>query len=72
MSGDGVEAALLVLRIVGPITQVEPVAQRVRTLTSPVDPPVRLNIAMVLGTVAASTERALRLRYSRILDGTAG
>ncbi|MEU2915495.1 hypothetical protein ACWCQ0_21985 [Streptomyces massasporeus] len=64
--------ALLVPQLVGPLTQVEAVARHVGTFTSPVRLPTWLNIAIGLGTPAASTERALRLRYSRLLDGAAG
>ncbi|MBB4713446.1 hypothetical protein [Streptomyces luteogriseus] len=64
--------ALLVPQLVGPLTQVEAVSRHVGTFTSPVRLPTWLNIAIGLATLAASTERALRLRYSRLLDGAAG
>jgi len=43
---------------------IPPVAEQFGTFTSPVDLPVWFNIALGLGAVTASTERALRLRYS--------
>lgn len=64
--------ALLVLQTVGTVTQVEAIARHVGTFTSPVRLPTWLNITLGLATAAASTERALRLRYSRLLDGAAG
>jgi hypothetical protein len=42
------------------------------TFTSPVRLPKWLNITIGIATAAASTERALRLRYNRLLDGAAG
>ncbi|MGV9851102.1 hypothetical protein ACWDWU_20365 [Streptomyces sp. NPDC003442] len=48
------------------------IAQQVRAFTAPVHLSVWMNIAVVLITLAASTERALRLRCSRLLDGGAG
>lgn len=46
--------------------------QRVGTFTSPVDLPAWGNAVVGLGAAAASTERALRLRYNWLLDGGAG
>lgn len=51
------------------ITQFPPVADTIGTFASPFRLPAALNIALVFAAVAASTERALRLRYNRILDG---
>ncbi|MDT0318010.1 hypothetical protein [Streptomyces millisiae] len=68
----GIALALLVPQVVEAISQVEPFARRVGTFTSPVDPPGWFNAVLALGTAAASTERALRLRYSRLLDGAGG
>lgn len=48
------------------------IAQHVGAFTAPVHLSVRMNIAVVLVTLAAGTERALRLRNSRLLDGGAG
>lgn len=51
------------------LTSIPPVAQTVGAWTAPFHLPETVNIALVVATVAASTERALRLRYSRVLDG---
>ncbi|MGW0903276.1 hypothetical protein [Streptomyces sp. NPDC002853] len=64
--------ALLCVHLVEPLTEVEPIARRVGTFTSPVHLPTWLNIAIGVGTAAASTERALRLRYHWLLDGGVG
>ncbi|MBO3095284.1 hypothetical protein [Cellulomonas dongxiuzhuiae] len=56
-------------QVVEQLTQIPPVAQTVGAWVSPVRLPDEVNIALVVATIAASTERALRLRYSRILDG---
>ncbi|CDR14730.1 hypothetical protein [Streptomyces iranensis] len=48
------------------------VAQYVGTFTSPIDLSGWVNTVVGLVTVAASTERALRLRYNWLLDGAAG
>lgn len=42
------------------------------TFNSPFDLPVWLNAAVVVGSLSAGTERALRLRYHWLLDGAAG
>ncbi|MFC7817066.1 hypothetical protein ACFUTR_20770 [Streptomyces sp. NPDC057367] len=64
---------LLVLQLAEQITRSpKGVAQYVGTLTSPVDLPVWGNAVVGLATAAASTERALRLRYHWLLDGGAG
>ncbi|MFJ9590835.1 hypothetical protein [Streptomyces acidicola] len=63
--------ALVISQLIGPVTQVEPIARRM-THTSPIDLPTWLNITIGVGAAAAGTERALRLRYSRLLDGGAG
>lgn len=63
---------LVVPQVVGPLTRVDVIAQHIGTFTPPVRLPVWLNIALGVSTLAASTERALRLRYSRLLDGAAG
>ncbi|MFB4426222.1 hypothetical protein C5F59_034730 [Streptomyces sp. QL37] len=64
--------ALLVSQLIGVVTRVEPVAERTGSFTSPIDLPGWLDIAVGIGAAVASTERALRLRYSRLLDGGAG
>ncbi|MGW6273949.1 hypothetical protein [Streptomyces sp. NPDC055060] len=64
---------LLVLQLAEQVTQApEGLAQYVGTFTSPVDLPAWGNIAVGLVTVTASTERALRLRYHWLLDGSVG
>jgi hypothetical protein len=64
---------LLVLQLTEQVTRdPEGIAQYVGTFTSPIDLPAWGNAVLGLCTVAASTERALRLRYSRLLDGAAG
>ena len=64
-----VALVLGVPQVVEQITTLPPVAQAVGAWTSPFRLPETANIALVLATVAASTERALRLRHSRVLDG---
>lgn len=71
-----ISAAVLVValvlgipQLVETITSIPPVADAVGTFVSPIHLPDWLNIALVVGAIVASTERALRLRYSRILDG---
>ncbi|SFK45069.1 hypothetical protein [Cellulomonas sp. KH9] len=57
-------------QIVEQLTAIPPVAQVVGgPWTGPFHLSETVNIALVVATVAASTERALRLRYSRVLDG---
>ncbi|MFE2181714.1 hypothetical protein [Streptomyces sp. NPDC059455] len=64
---------LLILQLAEQVTRApEGVAQYVGTFTSPIDLSAWGNTVVGLVTVAASTERALRLRYSRLLDGAAG
>ncbi|MBM2615947.1 hypothetical protein JIG36_10300 [Actinoplanes sp. LDG1-06] len=62
--------ALLALQLAESITRIPPVAERFGTFTSPVDLPLWLNVTLGVVAAAASTERALRLRYSTILDGS--
>ncbi len=56
-------------QIVDQITHIPAVAERVGTFVSPVRLPEWANYGLLVGTVVASTERALRLRYNAILDG---
>ncbi len=64
---------LLVLQLAEQVTRApEGVAQYVGTFTSPIDLSAWGNAVVGLVTVAASTERALRLRYNWLLDGGAG
>ncbi len=66
-----VPAFVLVPQLVEVAFGLPPVAQRFGTFTSPVHLPAWLNIALTLGAAAASTERALRLRYNWLLDSAA-
>ncbi|WSQ06662.1 hypothetical protein OG604_02245 [Streptomyces sp. NBC_01231] len=64
---------LLILQLAEQVTRApEGVAQYVGTFTSPIDLSAWANVVVGLVTVAASTERALRLRYNWLLDGGAG
>ncbi|WP_326726928.1 hypothetical protein [Streptomyces phaeochromogenes] len=64
---------LLILQLAEQVTRApEGVAQYVGTFTSPIDLSAWGNTVLGIATVAASTERALRLRYSRLLDGAVG
>lgn len=64
--------AALLPQIAEQLTQAEGIAQHTGTFTSPIDLPKWGNTALGLATATASTERALRLRHSRLLDGGAG
>jgi len=66
-----VPALLLIPQLVEVAFEIPPVAERFGTFTSPVRLPGSLNFALGLGAVAASTERALRLRYNWLLDSAA-
>jgi uncharacterized integral membrane protein len=64
---------LLILQLAEQVTRApEGVARYVGTFTSPLGLSAWGNTVIGLATVAASTERALRLRYNRLLDGGAG
>ncbi|MGW5861673.1 hypothetical protein ACWFRJ_05795 [Streptomyces sp. NPDC055239] len=67
-----VALALLLCQLIEPVTEVEPIARRFGTFTSPVSLPTWGNILVGVGAAAASTERALRLRYHWLLDGGVG
>ncbi|MEU0135693.1 hypothetical protein ABZ172_16945 [Streptomyces sp. NPDC006296] len=67
-----VALVVLVAQVAEQITAVPPVAERVGAFTAPVDLSFWPNLALTLVTLVAGTERALRLRYSRLLDGAAG
>lgn len=56
-------------QLVEQVSEIPPVAERVGTFTSPVDLSAPVNTALVVVSVLASTERALRLRYHWLLDG---
>ncbi|WP_406137173.1 hypothetical protein OH828_00225 [Streptomyces anulatus] len=59
---------LNLLQLAEPVSEIPPVAQRVGTFDSPIHLPIWLNLALGGGAVLASMERALRLRYSSLLD----
>jgi len=63
---------VLILQLVESLSQVPPIAENFGVFSSPLTLPVWANIGVGLITGAASTERALRLRYNRWLDGGAG
>ncbi|MBJ2121108.1 hypothetical protein I6N91_08970 [Arthrobacter sp. MSA 4-2] len=56
-------------QIIEQLTSIPLIAESLGTLNSPVHMPQWMNGILVVAAIAASTERALRLRYSRILDG---
>ncbi len=60
---------LAVPQLVEQITRIPPIAESVGVFVSPVQLPAWANIALLVAGVVASTERALRLRYNRFLDG---
>jgi hypothetical protein len=64
-----VALVLGVPQIVEQVSQIPPVAENVGTFTSPFHLSATLNVALVVATLVASTERALRLRYHWLLDG---
>ncbi|MDX3183640.1 MULTISPECIES: hypothetical protein [Streptomyces] len=66
-----VALVVLAAQLAQQITEVPAVAERVGSFTAPVRPPAWCNAVLTLVTLAAGTERALRVRYSRLLDGTA-
>ncbi|MEU3269001.1 hypothetical protein [Streptomyces bacillaris] len=67
-----VALVLLAAQLAERLTEVPPVAERIGAFTSPVHLSFRGNTVLTLVTLTASTERALRLRYSRLFDGAAG
>ncbi|KAA9135957.1 hypothetical protein [Microbacterium caowuchunii] len=64
-----VAAVLGVPQIIEQITLIPPIAEHIGTFSTPFSLPAWANISLVLAALAASTERALRLRYNWILDG---
>ncbi|WP_430591694.1 hypothetical protein [Humidisolicoccus flavus] len=56
-------------QIIEQITNIDIVAENVGTFTSPIHLPGWLNITLLVASIIASMERALRLRYNWILDG---
>ncbi|RLL67929.1 hypothetical protein [Streptomyces sp. Z26] len=63
---------LLLSQVAEKLTEPPEIAQHIGSFTAPVHLSVWTNIAVVLVTLTASTERALRLRYHHLLDGGAG
>lgn len=71
--GDSLMVMLLIsLAILVPQLVEKALPPDVGTFNSPFDLPVWLNAAVVVGSLSAGTERALRLRYHWLLDGAAG
>ena len=62
---------VVVLELVDVIGRIPPVVDRYGGFAAPVQLPLWLTIALGLGAVLASVERALRLRYHWLLDGAA-
>lgn len=56
-------------QIVEQISQIPPIADNVGSFTSPFRLPAWINITLLVATLVASTERALRLRNHWLLDG---
>jgi hypothetical protein len=72
----GVSIAILVValvlgvpQIVEQVSHIPWVADNVGTFVSPIRLPAWFNISLLIATLLASTERALRLRYNWLLDG---
>lgn len=64
-----VALVLGVPQIIDEISHIPPIADNFGTFTSPIHLPGWANISLVVATLVASTERALRLRYNAVLDG---
>nr|WP_231707416.1 hypothetical protein [Arthrobacter sp. zg-Y919] len=64
-----VALVLGVPQIIEQIMQLPPIAESIGTFSSPFQLPAAANFTLLLATLAASTERALRLRYNWVLDG---
>ncbi len=56
-------------QVVEEISQIPPVADSVGSFTSPIRLPAAINVPLLVATLVASTERALRLRNHWLLDG---
>jgi len=72
----GVSLVLLVaglglnlLQVLEPISAIPPLAERFGRFESPIHLPLWLNFALGIGAGLAATERALRMRYTPLLDG---
>lgn len=64
-----VGVVLGVPQILETVTSIPPIAENFGTFQSPIHLPAWLNITILVATLLASTERALRLRYHWLLDG---
>lgn len=64
-----VALVLGVPQVIEQITQVPLIAETIGTFASPFRLPMWTNILLLVATLTASTERALRLRYNWLLDG---
>ena len=64
-----VGVGLNLLQVLEPVSQIPPVHEVTGTFVSPVVLPLWLNLALGAGAALGSAERALRLRYSWLLDG---
>jgi hypothetical protein len=64
--------AILIPQLLATLSQIPPIADTVGSFASPIQLTTVPNIVVTLVTAAASTERALRLRHSWLLDGGAG
>ena len=64
-----VALVLGVPQIIEQVTHIPWVAENIGAFTSPIHLPAWANISLLVGTLVASTERALRLRYNWVLDG---
>lgn len=56
-------------QIIDEISHIPLIADNIGTFASPIHLPAWANISLVVATLVASTERALRLRYNWVLDG---
>ena len=61
--------ALGVPQLLQSVTEFPPLAESLGTFASPILLPAWANTSLLLAGLAASTERALRLRYNWLLDG---
>lgn len=64
--------AILLPQLAETLSEIPPIAERWGTFTSPILLSTLGNAAVAMVTIAASTERALRLRYHWLLDGSSG
>lgn len=64
-----VSLVLGIPQIVEQITRIPWVAEHIGTFTSPIHLPAAFNVSLVIASLLASTERALRLRNNWLLDG---